>query len=241
MSGTHASRSDDKRVAARAAVAMVPDGAILGLGTGTTAEIMLEELAERVRQGLHVTGVATSERTRVQARSLGIPVADLNDVRELTMSIDGADEVSLPYLDLIKGHGGALLREKLVAAASRYRIIIVDASKLVMTLGSRFAVPAEVVPFGWRHTAARLEALGARVSLRMTTESDPAEATARPFVTDGGHFILDCRFPPSTVVTEIAARIKSTTGVVEHGLFANMTDCVIVGDAGKPRIYDRQH
>jgi ribose 5-phosphate isomerase A len=217
---------------------MVPNGAVLGLGTGTTAEIMLEELAERVRQGLSVTGVATSERTKALARSLSIPMTDLNNVRDLTMSIDGADEVTLPDLGLIKGHGGALLREKLVASSSRYRIIIVDSSKLVMTLTSHHTVPVEVVPFGWRHTVARLEALGAQVTLRMTG-TDPAETTVRPFTTDGGHYILDCRFMPATETVRMAERIKCLTGVIEHGLFLNMTERVIVGDPEQVKVYDR--
>src|SRR5215472_17139837 len=139
--------------AARAAVQVIPDGAVIGLGSGTTAEAMLRELAVRVRQGLRITGVPTSQRTASIAASLGIPLLDLDDVPALAFSIDGADEVTLPNLHLIKGGGGALLREKLIAAASQYRIIIVDSRKLVPALGSAHPIPVEVTPFGWHHTS----------------------------------------------------------------------------------------
>ncbi|MGH2485950.1 MAG: ribose 5-phosphate isomerase A, partial [Ktedonobacterales bacterium] len=155
-----------KAAAARAAVAEIPDGAVIGLGTGTTAQLMLEALAERVRQGLRVTGVPTSERTRAAADALGIRLTTLDDVAELTLSIDGADEVSLPGLHLVKGRGGASLHEKLVATVSRRRLIIVDESKLVDLLGSAAPIPVEVIPFGWRQTAERLTRLGGHPTLR---------------------------------------------------------------------------
>lgn len=229
-----------KRLAARAAVAEVPDGAILGLGTGTTAELMLVELAERVRQGLHVTGVATSERTRAQADALQIPLIELDAAPTLTMSIDGADEVLLPGLDLVKGHGGALLREKLVASSSAFRVIIMDASKLVPSLATRVPVPVEIVPFGWRHTAARLATLGCQPRLRSAPGDVSDGSDALPFVTDGGNYLLDCEFGPLAQPGLIAQRIKAITGVVDHGLFIGMTERVYVGAADGVHAYDRQ-
>jgi ribose 5-phosphate isomerase A len=219
-----------KREAAEAAVADAPDGAILGLGSGSTAELMLQELAERVRKGLRVTGVPTSERTRQIAASLGIPLADLDDVAALDMSIDGADEVLLPQLDLVKGHGGALLHEKLIASASRFRVIIVDASKIVTGLGTRAPIPVEVTPFGWRHTAARLAALGAQPVRR---------GGDAPFITDGGNYILDCAVAPIVNPAALAQAIKAIVGVVDHGLFIGMTERVYIAGADGVRRVER--
>ena len=224
-----------KLAAARAAVAAIPNGAVIGLGSGTTADLMLAELAERVRrEGLRVTGIPTSERTRAEAARLGIALADINDNLVITLSIDGADEVALPQLDLIKGRGGALLREKLIAASSSYRVIIADASKVVTTLASHSPVPVEVVAFGWRRTAERLAELGARPALR-PLHDDPR----RPFVTDEGHYILDCHLGPITHPETLAARIKAIVGVVEHGLFIGMTERVYIAGPQGVREYDR--
>ncbi len=223
-----------KLLVAQAAVQEIRPGMVIGLGSGTTAEAMLQVLGERVRGGLQVTGVPTSERTRAVAASLGIPLANLDDVPALDLSIDGADEVLLPSLDLIKGLGGALLREKLVAATSRFRIIIVDASKLVSALAARHPVPVEVIPFGWRHTAARLAAFGARAVLR----PHPSNASA-PFVTDGGNYVLDCSFAPLAQPAALAAQLKSLSGVVDHGLFIGMTDRVYAAGPDGLRTYDR--
>lgn len=242
-----ATQAEWKQAAARAAVAGIPEGAVVGLGSGTTAEVMLAELATRVQAGLRVVGVPTSERTRTVAASLGIPLAEFDDVGTLTLSIDGADEVTLPWLDLIKGRGGALLREKLVASASAYRIIIVDDSKLVPALATTQPVPVEVAPFGWRHTAGRLVALGAQPILRLATAAPDAPArgtAAAPYLTDGGHYILDCRFASITqpeALRQLAYQIKATPGVVEHGLFIAMTDRVIAAGSGGIRTYDRPH
>ncbi|MGH2505269.1 MAG: ribose 5-phosphate isomerase A, partial [Ktedonobacterales bacterium] len=198
-----------KRAAAEAAVREVPDGAIVGLGTGSTAEQLLHALAARVREGLRLRGVATSERTQTLAQSLGIPTASLDEVDHLDLSFDGADEVTLPTLDLLKGRGGALLREKLVAASSRYRIILVDATKLVQTLGVGTVIPVEVETFGWRHTAARLAAPGCRITRRALADGGAA-ATDAPFISDCGHYILDLVYEnPSSDINAIAARIKA--------------------------------
>lgn len=227
-----------KTAAARAAVASVPDGAIIGLGSGTTSEIMLGELAARIHEGLRVTGVPTSERTRTLAASLGIPLVELDEVETLTLSIDGADEVTLPRLDLTKGRGGALLREKLTAMASRFRIIIVDASKVVPALATTQPVPVEVVPFGWRHTMRRLAALGAEPVLRaagaIVEGDDPP-----PFVTDSGNYILDCRFEPTMQPDTLAQEIKALPGVVEHGLFVGMTERVYVAGEDGVHVYNQ--
>ena len=232
-----ATQTEWKRQAAYRAVQGVPDGAILGLGSGTTAEIMVAELAQRIRAGLRVTCVATSERTATVAAGMGLALIALDDAPALTMSIDGADEVSLPALDLVKGRGGALLREKLVAASSRYRVIVADATKLVSSLASTQPIPVEVVPFGWRHTAERLAALGARPALRMLPGA--AGAASSPFVTDGGHYILDCAFDPLAQPGAVAERIKALPGVVDHGLFIGMTERVIAGSPGGVQVYDR--
>jgi ribose 5-phosphate isomerase A len=230
-----------KRQAARAAAAEVTDGAVVGLGSGSTAELFLEELAARVRQGLRVTGVPTSERTRGLAAGLGIPLLALNDAPPLDMSVDGADEVTLPALALIKGRGGALLREKLVAASSQRRIIIVDTSKLVTTLGAEHPLPVEVIPFGWVQTARRLAALGLRPARRMAPDAgqEPGQSAAQPFVTDNGDYILDCATGPIADPSALAQAIKELVGVVEHGLFVGMTERVIAAGPEGVRAYDR--
>jgi len=230
-------RQEWKRAAAQAAVEHdVADGMTIGLGSGTTADLMLEALAERIRQGLRVTGVATSERTRSEAQRLSIPLAELDDVVTLHLSIDGADEVILPSLDLVKGRGGALLREKLVAVTSQRRIIIVDESKVVSALASQHPIPVEVDRFGWRHTAGRLAALGATVQRRMASSASMPNA---PFVSDGGNYVLDCWFGPILDAVSIAARIKAITGVIDHGLFVGMTERVYIAGAHGVQMYDR--
>ncbi len=216
-------QAGQKALAARRAVAEVRDGMALGLGTGSTAALVVAELGRRVsEEGLRVVGVPTSEATLGQARALGIPVATLEERPALDLDIDGADEVD-PRRDLVKGLGGALLREKIVAMAARRLVIVVDASKLVAHLGEHAPVPVEVVPFGWRRTAAELAALGAEPRLR--------EGGDGPVRTDGGHYILDCRFPQGTELAPLAATIKGLTGVVEHGLFCGMRPMVVVGSA----------
>lgn len=223
-----------KRAVAEAAVREIPDGATIGLGTGSTADELVRALAERVRSGLRVRGVATSERTQTLAQSLGIPLVALDDVDALDMSFDGADEVTLPALDLVKGRGGALLREKLVALISHHRVILVDESKIVHALGAGATIPVEVEQFGWRHTAARLAAPRCAVVRRPVTPGSD-----QPFITDGGHFILDLTHEAAPNIPELAARVKATSGVVEHGLFLGMTERVYIGDANGVRTVDR--
>jgi ribose 5-phosphate isomerase A len=183
--------------------------------------------------------VATSERTQSLAQSLGIPMASLDEVDYLDLSFDGADEVTLPTLDLVKGRGGALLREKLVASSSRYRIILVDVTKIVPALGNGTIIPIEVETFGWRHTAARLATPGCRIVRRPLASADAGAVGDAPFLSDGGHYILDLVFDSAPDIPTLAARLKATTGVVEHGLFLGMTERLYIGGPDGVRYADR--
>jgi ribose 5-phosphate isomerase A len=222
-----------KQAAAESAVTLVEDGMILGLGTGSTAKLAVDALGKRVASGLRVTGIPTSEATGRQARSLGIPVSTLDEYPEIELTIDGADEVEAGTLNLIKGRGGALLREKIVASASKRLVIIVDESKLVDRLGAHFAVPVEVVQFGWQSTERKLQKLGARTKLR-------PGADEKPFVTDGGNFIVDCTFGPIQVPAALDQELNSVVGVVEHGLFLKMASRVIVAGAAGVKVLPPQ-
>lgn len=210
-----------KQAAAEAAVALVEDGMVVGLGTGSTATLAVDALGKRVQQGLRIIGIPTSEHTAAQARGLGIPISSLAEQSQLDLTIDGADEIQRGTLDLIKGRGGALLREKVVASASHRLIIIADESKLVDRLGAHFAIPVEVVQFGWQSVEGRLGSLGAKTTLRSGTDE-------RPFVTDGGNFIVDCLFGPIEEPAALEQELNNVVGVVEHGLFLNMTARAIV-------------
>jgi ribose 5-phosphate isomerase A len=213
-----------KRAAAEAAVAQIQDGMIVGLGTGSTALLALDALAKRVRQGLRVTGVPTSERIAARARELDIALTTLNDHTHIDLDIDGADEVERGSLNLIKGKGGALLREKIVAAASYRFIVIADPSKLVERLGEKTAIPVEVARFGWKATAGKVESLGCRPALRLNADGSE-------FLSDGGNFILDCSFGPIADAQALARALDSIVGVMEHGLFLGMASVAIIGDA----------
>jgi ribose 5-phosphate isomerase A len=239
MSESAARQTGWKRAAAVAAVVEARDGMTVGLGTGSTAEMFVHALAERVRQGLRVTGVPTSERTSALARDLGIPLAALDAVDHVDMSFDGADEVTLPGLDLVKGHGGALLREKLVALASWRRIILVDETKVVSALGVGTGIPVEVEVFGWRHTARRLAALGCAVTRRSLDGARADDPAAEPFITDGGHYAFTLTFATAPETATLAARLKAAPGVVDHGLFLGMTERVYIGGRDGVRVVDR--
>jgi len=210
-----------KQAAADTAVQLVESGMIVGLGTGSTASFAIEALGRRVQDGLRIIGIPTSERTARQARGLGIPISSLAEHAELDLTIDGADEIQRGTLDLIKGHGGALLREKVVASAGRRLIIIADETKIVDQLGTRFAVPVEVVPFGWQAAERKLQRLGAHTALRNGPDD-------KPFVTDGGNFIVDCSFSPIEAPHALDDQLNRVVGVVEHGLFLNMTSQAII-------------
>ncbi len=227
----HPERDELKRAAAKRAMEFVENGMVLGLGTGSTAGFVIEELAARVAQGLSVIAVPTSEHTADLARRLGIRLTNFAEHRHIDLAIDGADEVERKSLNLIKGHGGALLREKIVAAASDRFIVVVDDEKLVDRLGARAAIPVEIVQFGWQATAAALEKLGAKPELRHTQD--------QTFVTDGGNFILDCQFGPIDDPEKTERLINMTVGVVENGLFIGRSWAVVVASESGIEIMTR--
>jgi len=214
------SESEGKRKAAAAALAMVSDGMVLGLGSGSTVAVFLQLLSQRIAEGLRIRGVPTSLRTAETARRSGIPLVEPTPSITMDLDVDGADEVA-PDLTLIKGLGGALAREKIVAAAAQRVVIIVDDSKLVQSLGSRVPVPVEVLPFGWELAADKLRRLGAVPRLRRRGSA--------PFLSDNGNHIIDCRFEAITTPRELGREMDSVPGVVEHGLFCDLADMVLVG------------
>ncbi|HEV3334301.1 MAG TPA: ribose-5-phosphate isomerase RpiA [Bryobacteraceae bacterium] len=218
-----------KMAAAESAVALVTDGMIVGLGSGSTATFAVDALGRRVRQGLRILGVPTSERTAAQARSLGIPLSSLDDEPHIDMTIDGADQVEEGSLNLIKGYGGALLREKIVASASKRLVIIIHDRKLVSRLAINDPVPVEVVPFGWHLTARRLSNLGATPSLRRGPDGEP-------YHSDGGNYILDCTFEPGVAAALLAQELDHVVGLVEHGFFIGLTSEVHVASNSGVRV-----
>ncbi|HXL98517.1 MAG TPA: ribose-5-phosphate isomerase RpiA [Rhizomicrobium sp.] len=226
-----------KRAAALRALDFVEDGMKLGLGTGSTAEAFLEVLAPRVRGGLKVIGVATSERTAQKARALGIPIAELDTQAPLDLDIDGADEADRD-LNLIKGGGGAHLREKIVATSSRRMIVILDESKLVARLG-RFPLPVEVATFGHATTAARIVNAAGKlkyrnVPLTLRTKDDA------PFKTDGGNYIYDCAFGAITDAAALAEAISDIPGVIEHGLFVGIASTLVIARADGVEVIEKK-
>ncbi|HZT59561.1 MAG TPA: ribose-5-phosphate isomerase RpiA [Pyrinomonadaceae bacterium] len=211
---------DAKQRAGEKSVEFIEDGMTVGLGTGSTAYWVVERLGARVREGLRVRCVPTSRRTEEQARALGIPLVTFADVQQLDLAIDGADEIG-PRLALIKGGGGALLREKLVAASARRFVVVADASKRVEVLG-KFPLPVEVVPFAWEVTARRVaEVLKVEPALRR-------DAAGAVYVTDNGNYILDCRCDEIRDPERAERELKLLTGVVECGLFVGMADLAVV-------------
>jgi len=209
----------EKQAAARAGVQLVQEGQIVGLGSGSTAAYFLRFLAERVRAGLNLRGIPTSVHTQQLAASLGIPLTTLDEIQQIDVAVDGADEVD-PNLQLIKGGGGAFLREKIIASAARRFVVIADSGKRVDVLG-KFAVPVEVVPFAQKLVAKEIQALGASVQLR-------SQASGQIYVTDEGHHILDCRFGEIHDPAKLALQLESIPGVMEHGLFVNMAEIVLI-------------
>ena len=211
--------SSNKQRAAAAAAELITDGMVLGLGTGTTASYLVQILGERVRQGLRIQGIPTSEATRQLAVAEGVPLTTLEEQTVLDLCLDGADEVD-PELNLIKGGGGALLREKIVASAARQRIIMVDVSKCVDSLGA-FPLAVEVISFGWEVTRRQLEQFGGVPTLR--------QREGKPFVTDQGHYIIDCALSQIEDAPRLNHQLNQLPGVVENGLFVDMTDRLIIG------------
>jgi len=236
-----------KQQAADQVLAYIQSGMIVGLGAGSTAILAVRGLGEKLARGelTDILGIPCSRVIEAEARRLGIPLTTLEDAPGyggcvIDLTFDGADEVD-PALNLIKGGGGALLREKIVAQASRREIIIVDESKLSPALGTHWAVPVEVIPFGWRTQAAYLESLGAQVRLRPGDAPTyggeaPGEAPKHgggPYMTDQGNLILDCNFGPIADPVGLGARMDARTGIVAHGLFLGLaTEVIVAGASG---------
>jgi ribose 5-phosphate isomerase A len=225
-----------KQDAAEYAVSFVESGMVVGLGTGSTAVYAVRRIAALLESGQlrSVSGVATSLRTEAEARRLGIPITDLVAHPTVDLTIDGADEVD-PSLNVIKGAGGALLREKIVAQASRREVIVVDTSKPSPRLGTRQPLPVEVVPFGRGSLRRFLEGLGARVTVRQT-------GPGQPFLTDQRNLIVDCAFGPIADPTALARELDGRAGVVGHGLFLGLaTDLLVAGEHGVEHRMPRHH
>jgi len=208
----------EKEAAARASLQFVRDGQVVGLGTGSTAAYFIKLLAEQVKNGLRIRGIPTSLKSQHLALSLGIPLITLDDCQEIAVTVDGADEVD-PQLRLIKGGGGAMLREKIVASATKQLVIVADASKQVPALG-KFPLPVEVIPFAQALVTKRIRALGADVRLRIG-------ADGKPFVTDERNHILDCRFGAIRDAEGLARQLSDMPGAVEHGLFIGMASVAL--------------
>jgi ribose 5-phosphate isomerase A len=214
-------RDQPRRAAAARAVEEVEDGMVVGLGSGSTAAFALEALATRIAQGLRVAGIPTSEAAADLARRLGIPLTSFAEHGRVDLAIDGADQVERGTLNLVKGLGGALLREKIVACASRRMIVVIDETKLVNRLGGRTPLPVEIVAFGWQIALARLAAIGCAPRLRLAGD--------QPFTTDGGNYIADCAIAEMPDPAALQGRLLAIVGVVETGLFVDIASQVMVG------------
>ena len=219
----------EKQRAAEAAVEYVKDGMIVGLGTGSTTEYAVKKLGERVRDGLAIRGIPTSDVTKVQAEEEGIPLIDFSETMYIDLTIDGADEIDI-NLNMIKGGGAALLREKIVASASKEEIIIVSHEKFVKQLGS-FPLPVEVIPFGWQVIFNQLETLGGSPDLRLKQ--------GQPLRTDQGNYIIDCRFRQIIDAAQLEQRLNMIPGVVENGLFTGLCTRMIMAEGEKIVVKER--
>jgi len=217
-------RDHEKQIAAQAAAQLVESGQVVGLGSGSTATYFVRMLAGRVQQGLKMLGIPTSRATKDLAEQLGIPLTALEAHPEIDIDIDGADEID-PQLNLIKGGGGAFLREKIIASVSKRFLVIADSAKQVPALG-KFPLPVEVISFAQALIAPRIEKLGANVALRL-------RPGGTPYITDEGHHILDCTFGTISDPPALAAKLREIPGVVEHGLFIGMAEMALVGRDGK--------
>jgi ribose 5-phosphate isomerase A len=213
-----------KREAAEQAAAMVEDGMIVGLGTGSTATFFIDALIARAKAGLSILGIPTSERSAAQARAGGLKLTDFASHTVIDICVDGADEIKRDSLDLVKGLGGALLREKIVASAARRLIIIADAEKLVDWLGTKCPVPVEVTKFGWELSQSRLATIAETVQRR-------AQPNGEPYVTDGGNYIIDCGFGAIADPAATNREMRQIVGVVETGLFVRMAQLALVADS----------
>ena len=225
------SNDQEKEVAARASLRFVQDGNIVGLGTGSTAAHAIRLLGDQVRAGLKIRGIPTSTQTRDRALAAGIPLTTLDEFQQLDVTIDGTDEFD-PQLNLIKGGGGALLREKIIASASRQLIIIADSSQQVATLG-KFPLPVEVIAFAEALVARKIAKLGATVQRRQS-------ADGKPYITDEGHHILDCHFGQIADPPALARILEAMPGIVEHGLFIAMASAVLIAKGDQVQEFRRK-
>jgi ribose 5-phosphate isomerase A len=221
MASLSAEQDGPKRAAAARAVAELEDGMIVGLGSGSTAEFALEALAARIAQGLRIAGIPTSDKTAALARRLGVPLTSFAEHCRIDVAIDGADQVERGTLNLVKGRGGSLLREKIVASISRRMIVVVDETKLVDRLGGLTPLPVEIVSFGWQIVLDRLARIGCVPRLRLAGD--------QPFTTDGGNFIADCAIAEIADPAALEARLSAIVGVVESGLFIGLASKIVVG------------
>lgn len=224
----------EKMAAAERAAALVESGMVVGLGSGSTAALAVRVLGRRVAEGLKIVGVPTSESTAALARSLHIPLSDLARHERLDLTIDGADQVERGTLNLVKGLGGALLREKIVASVTARLVIVADPRKVVNRLGIEAGpIPVELAMFGWESTARRLRAMGGEFQLRLG-------ADGKPFVSDGGNYIVDAGFKGFGSAEELGGALDRTVGVMEHGMFLGMAERAIIGDSTGVTVLDRQ-
>lgn len=215
-----------KLAASEAAAAHLESGMIVGLGSGSTAELAVAAIGRRVTQGLKIIGIPTSEKTAALATQWNIPLSTLEDHPRIDLAIDGADEIDTTSLNLIKGGGGNLMREKLVVLASARFLVVADERKLVPYLGHHFPLPIDIMPFGWKSTAARISALGLQPKLRLTPQGEP-------FLTDGGQYILDCTTGPIHDPRALEQSLNNVVGLVEHGLFLGLaSQAFIAGPDG---------
>ena len=219
-----------KQMAAEKAVEEIQPGAIVGLGTGSTIYYVLLALGEKVRDGLNITGIATSKQTETISAKQGIPLSTLAERPVIDLTIDGADEID-PSLNLIKGGGGALVREKIIAHASKRLVIVADRSKLVSVLGTTFALPVEVLQFGWEATQTAINNICGKSTMRYSGE--------KPFLSDNGNYILDCRFDMIRQPAQIELQLNNLPGVVENGLFVSRADKAIIGTTSGVEIREK--
>ena len=219
-----------KQMAAEKAVEEIQPGAIVGLGTGSTVYYVLLALGEKVRDGLNITGIATSKQTETISAKQGIPLSTLAERPVIDLTIDGADEID-PSLNLIKGGGGALVREKIIAHASKRLVIVADRSKLVSVLGTTFALPVEVLQFGWEATQTAINNICGKSTMRYSGE--------KPFLSDNGNYILDCRFDMIRQPAQIELQLNNLPGVVENGLFVSRADKAIIGTTSGVEIREK--
>lgn len=226
-----AGEPDQLKAIAERALDFISEGNVVGLGTGRAATAFIHALGERIRQGLHVRGVPTSEVSEKLAQELGIPVTSLDEVPQLDVDVDGADEID-PHLSAIKGYGGALLREKIVARASKKVVLLVGDEKLVNRLGERGKLPLEVVPFGLAATVRHLEQLGLKPVERMKD--------GKPYLSDNGNPILDCGVGPIDDPAGLDRAIRDIPGIVETGLFVGIVDAVLVQRADRVEVLEKQ-